>query len=218
MNLPEDLIQIVDTALADAVRRSGSWLACRPGCSQCCHGVFAISVLDASRLQVGLRQLAVHHPARAAAVLARATTAVARLSPDFPGNPATGILSTAPEAIAAFDHFANEDPCPALDPATQTCDLYAARPILCRTFGPPLQTPDAGLAVCELCFDGAAPEEIHRCQIDPTILDAEAEAERLFATRSHLPSTADPPQTIIAFALTREPAPALTSTKPDNQS
>jgi hypothetical protein len=44
------LIQIVDSALAEAARRSGEWLVCRPGCTQCCIGVFPINQLDASRL------------------------------------------------------------------------------------------------------------------------------------------------------------------------
>ena len=53
------LIQIVDAALADAARRSGDWLVCRPGCTQCCIGVFAINQLDVLRLQDGLRELRV---------------------------------------------------------------------------------------------------------------------------------------------------------------
>src|SRR6266849_9800536 len=51
------LIQIVDAALADATRRSGEWLVCRPGCTQCCVGVFAINRLDTVRLQQGLADL-----------------------------------------------------------------------------------------------------------------------------------------------------------------
>ena len=72
MTSPIQLVQIVDAALADSVRRSGAWLACRPGCSQCCHGVFAISALDAHRLREGLHELRRSDPARAAAVDTRA--------------------------------------------------------------------------------------------------------------------------------------------------
>src|SRR5579864_5357306 len=75
-----ELIQIVDAALADATRRSGKWLACRVGCTQCCIGVFAINQLDASRLRAGLNDLESREPARAARVRARAREAVARLS------------------------------------------------------------------------------------------------------------------------------------------
>ena len=55
MSLPagdRELVQIVDASLADAARRAGPWLVCRLGCTQCCFGAFAISQLDALRLQV----------------------------------------------------------------------------------------------------------------------------------------------------------------------
>ena len=202
MNSSDHLVQIVDSALADAVHRSGPWLACRPGCSQCCHGVFAISTLDAHRLREGLHQLHRTDPTRAAAVHTRALASTARLAPTFPGNPLTGALASTPEALEAFDTFADDEPCPALDPATQTCDLYAARPILCRTFGPPLRTPNDGLAVCELCFNGASTEEIARCQLDPALLDAEQAAEAVFIAQSlEYQSSDEPFRTIIPFAL-----------------
>ena len=79
------LIQIVDSALADSTRRSGKWLVCRPGCSQCCVGVFAINQLDALRLRNGLVELELQAPERAARVRQRAREAVARLSPELPG-------------------------------------------------------------------------------------------------------------------------------------
>ncbi len=56
------LVQILDSALADTARRSGDWLVCKPGCTQCCVGVFAIHQLDAARLQQGLQALAISDP------------------------------------------------------------------------------------------------------------------------------------------------------------
>src|SRR6202047_1861443 len=86
------LIQIVDSALAEAARRSGKWLVCRPGCTQCCIGVFPINQLDALRLSRGLSDLERRAPDRADRVRERAREAVVRLSPDFPGDPASGLL------------------------------------------------------------------------------------------------------------------------------
>jgi Fe-S-cluster containining protein len=200
MSSPDQLVQIVDAALADAVERSGGWLACGPGCAQCCHGVFSISALDAHRLRAGLDCLDHTDSARAAAVRRRVAISAERLAWSFPGDVISGSLYSTPEALEAFDSFADDEACPALDPASQTCDLYAARPVLCRTFGPPLRTPDDGLAVCELCFDGASPEEIDRCQIDPAILDAEREAEAAFGAQSDL-RDGEPYRTIVTFAL-----------------
>jgi Fe-S-cluster containining protein len=53
----EELIQIVDAAMAEAARRSGDWLVCRPGCAECCIGPFSITPLDAARLRRGLGEL-----------------------------------------------------------------------------------------------------------------------------------------------------------------
>jgi Fe-S-cluster containining protein len=162
------LIQIVDAALVDAAQKSGSWLVCRPGCTQCCIGPFPINQLDAARLRQGLAQLDASDPVRAARVRDRASESLARLSPSFPGNASTGILAEDEEAEARFADFANDEPCPALDPATGMCDLYAARPMTCRTFGPPVRSgPEGALGVCELCYHGASDAEIAACEMTP---------------------------------------------------
>lgn len=162
------LIQIVDAALAEAARKSGDWLVCRPGCTQCCHGPFPISQLDAARLRHGMAELRKLDPARAARVRQRAHASVDRLRNNFPGDRETGILGDDPETEARFEGFADDEPCPALDPETGTCDLYAFRPMTCRTFGPPVRSgPEGGLGVCELCFHGASDEEIAACEMVP---------------------------------------------------
>ncbi len=162
------LLQIVDAALADAARKSGDWLVCRPGCTQCCHGPFPISQLDAARLRDGMAELETTDPARAARVRTRAQAYVERVRNDFPGDPRTGILNDDPAAEARFEAFADDEPCPALDLETGTCDLYAFRPMTCRTFGPPVRSgPEGGLGVCELCYHGATEAEIAACEMVP---------------------------------------------------
>jgi Fe-S-cluster containining protein len=172
------LIQIVDAALADATRRGGEWLVCRPGCTQCCVGVFAINQLDAVRLQQGLADLEKTDPHRARRIGERARASVRRLSAEFPGNAKTGALDAevfdeGSEAAERFAEFANEEPCPVLDPETGLCDLYEARPMTCRTFGPPVRS-EGGLGVCELCFHGATDEQIAACEmvVDPDDLES----------------------------------------------
>src|SRR5258706_4666959 len=131
------LIQIVDSALADASQRSGKWLVCRPGCTQCCNGAFPINQLDALRLRRGLAHLAMREPGRAERIRERAREAVARLSRDFPGDPVSGILDEGYDAAERFSDFANDEPCPVLDPETGNCELYESRPMTCRVFGRP---------------------------------------------------------------------------------
>ncbi|SRR6266496_399623 len=162
------LVQIMDAALADSVRRSGKWLACKPGCSQCCVGVFAINQLDAARLSHGLAALEEQDPERAARVRARSRDAVARLSSTFPGDPASGVLDQSKEMHDRWNDFANDEPCPALHPEKGTCELYEFRPRPCRSFGPPvMDESENDLAVCELCFDGATDEETAQCEMHP---------------------------------------------------
>lgn len=191
----QKLIQIVDSALADVTRRSGKWLVCRPGCTQCCIGAFAINQLDAQRLRSGLADLEKAAPKRAARVRDRARDAVRRLSPDFPGNPVSGVLREGKEAERQFADFANDEPCPALDPETGTCELYESRPMTCRVFGPPVRSEE-GLGVCELCFQGASDKEIAACEMKPDPDDLESrlleELEKASGVRGN---------TIIAFCL-----------------
>jgi Fe-S-cluster containining protein len=192
-----ELIQIVDSALADAARRAGDWLACRPGCTQCCHGVFAISPLDALRLKDGLAALSEADPVRASEVRQRAEASVAGQAAEFPGDPVTGILGESELDQDRFESFATDEPCPALDPATGACDLYAARPMTCRVFGPPVLSED-GLGMCELCFVGASEAEILAAEMHLTHAPLEdaltEEAENAGAPRG---------QTIVAYALLR---------------
>ncbi|HEX3942051.1 MAG TPA: YkgJ family cysteine cluster protein [Acidobacteriaceae bacterium] len=196
------LVQIVDAALAETARRSGEWLVCRAGCTQCCIGVFAIHQLDVARLQAGMAALDRTDPARASAVRERARISIERLAPDFPGDPATGVLAQTEEAEARFENFANDEVCPALDPATGCCDLYAARPMTCRVFGPPVHA-EGGLGVCELCYHGATEEEIAACAVetDPGDLEPELieEAEQASGRRGF---------TLVAYALAAEESPA----------
>src|SRR6266446_6595322 len=117
------LIQIVDAALADAAGRSGEWLVCRPGCTQCCVGVFVINQLDAVRLQQGLAELEQTDAARAGRIRLRARDSVQRLSAEFPGDAKTGVLYDGMQAAERFASFANAEVCPVLEPEPGLWDL-----------------------------------------------------------------------------------------------
>lgn len=187
--------------MAEASRKSGRWLVCRPGCTECCIGPFPISQLDAARLRQGLAELDSGDPARAARVRERAREFVARFSDSFPGDPRTGILAENADAEARFVDFANDEPCPALDPATGMCDLYATRPMTCRTFGPPVRSgPGGALGVCELCYHGASDEEIAACEMTPDPDNLEEalvkDVEQVVGVRGN---------TIVAFCLASPP-------------
>ena len=188
-----ELFPILDAALASTTARAGDWLACKPGCHQCCVGVFPISQLDAESLRDALESAETSIGAR---IRARAAASRTRLTPEFPGDPASGLLFTQPQHEEAFEEFANEEPCPVLDPSTGTCDLYAARPVQCRTFGPPMRDEDDNLTVCELCFVSAPATEVARCEMDQAWRPLEDELIAAAEQRSGLHGP-----TLIAFAL-----------------
>ena len=190
-----ELIQIVDAAMAEAARLSGEWLVCRPGCADCCRGLFPITQLDAWRLRQGMRQLELSDPARAERVRERARQAIAKLD-DYPGDPATGILDEGQEAEERFEALADDDYCPALDPETLTCDVYAWRPITCRVFGPAVSSADGEVTgACEKNYAGASDAEIAACRV---VVDPEGMEDALLEGA--------PEQTIVAFALLGGPA------------
>ncbi|MGA9564229.1 MAG: YkgJ family cysteine cluster protein [Candidatus Korobacteraceae bacterium] len=191
----EKLVQIVDAALRDAEWRSGDRLICKPGCTPCCIGVFAIDQSDVLRLQDGLAKLDDTDPDRAERVRQRARESWERIATGFPGDRQTGVLGDDHDAAEQFEEFANFEPCPVLDPDRGTCDLYASRPITCRVFGPPIRT-EGGLGVCELCYHGATADEIAGCEIkldEAYALQAEMDAELQTAGKTG--------KTIVAFAL-----------------
>jgi len=192
------LVQIVDAALAAAARRAGDWLVCRPGCTPCCHGAFAINALDVERLRAGMEVLRGGEPARAIEIERRAAAWVGEHGPSFPGDLEAGRLGETDEERERFEGFANDAACPALDPGTGRCDVYAWRPMTCRVFGPPVRMEGgdngaAALGHCELCFAGADQAVVEACEMTvPHELEAEVLGE-----------LDDAGQSLVAFALLR---------------
>jgi Fe-S-cluster containining protein len=187
------LLQVVGEAMAEAAARAGGHLACRPGCTECCHGPFPVNELDARRLRQGLAELAAREPERARAVAERAQAQIPLLREGFPGDPGTGVLAEEDEA-AEEEYFARHGalPCPALDPVTGRCDLYAHRPLTCRTFGPPVKIGESALPPCRLCFQNASPETVEACRVEP---DPHGIEDRL------LSRLGEDGETLIVFAL-----------------
>ncbi|MFN3325961.1 MAG: YkgJ family cysteine cluster protein [Bryobacteraceae bacterium] len=165
------LLASLARSMAEAVRRSGAWIVCRPGCTQCCIGPFGITQLDALRLRSGMSALASADPERAELVRARAAAYIAAITPEYPGDPRTGALHDEERLPESMD----AEPCPALDPETGCCDLYEARPITCRAFGPVTKVGEDTFAACELCYEGATEEERIQCavEVDPEGLECE---------------------------------------------
>ncbi len=191
------LMRAVDSATAEAVRRSGPWVVCRLECTECCRGPFAITQLDVLRLRKGLAVLDQTDAGRAGRVRERAARYVDDVAAKYPGSLETGVLDDEDVLPASVDDAV----CPALDPETGGCDLYEFRPVTCRMFGPAIVV-DGGVAACELCYEGAAEEEVARCavEVDPDGLEASLLSELKFSDLAG--------STIVAFALVGTEPPA----------
>ncbi|MEW6336204.1 MAG: YkgJ family cysteine cluster protein [Acidobacteriota bacterium] len=168
-----ELVRRVDTALALAEDRARGHLVCRLGCIECCIGPFEITALDAHRLRRGSRLLESVDAATASRLIARAGAQWRVLAGEFPGHTASGMLG--PDEREREEFFASHSdlPCPALDPETGACVVYAYRPISCRTFGLPIHCAGELLAPCRLNFVGAAADDVPACAIDPDPGDLE---------------------------------------------
>ncbi len=192
----QTLIQIVDAAVADAYRRGGSTSSANPAAPN------AASASSPSPTKTRPASAKASKPStkptlkNASSIRTRVADSLTRLDPWFPGDLATGILNEDHEAAILFEEFANDEPCPVLDLEHGTCDLYEHRPILCRTFGPPMRTEENNLATCELCYIHASTEEIAACELDPTIPAQEEASNEAYNAAHGLHG-----QTLIAYAL-----------------
>jgi Fe-S-cluster containining protein len=198
--LPEEdarLLADVDAACAQAHSRAAGRLDYARGCPACCQGPFPINRLDELRLQRGLRALAEAEPERAREIAARAAADVAALARDYPGDAEAGVLWEDESRREPFFTRHGARPCPALDLRSGRCQLYAFRPITCRTFGPPVHLGGRDLEACEACFRGSPADE-DACRVTPDAAGREdAILDRLEATEG------DRGETIIAHALAR---------------
>ena len=126
----------------------------------------------------------------------------------------TGILGQSAQDEAAFEDFVNDAACPALDPASGLCELYDARPMTCRVFGPPVRVESGeakdSFSVCELCFTEASPDEIARCEMAVPNDEEQRLAEQVEAA---LKETGDRAagETIVAYCLIDSPTAPIAS-------
>jgi len=122
-------------------------IPCRRGCTRCCIGPFAITILDQQEVQQGLADLPAH---RRDEIEARASTQIAQIEQTSPQ------LATSPY----LDHWPSSDvdalvtafadlPCPALG-EDGSCLVYAHRPLTCRMMGLPTEMEGLTFGACEI--------------------------------------------------------------------
>jgi Fe-S-cluster containining protein len=142
-----EIVAAVDAEFARNRELHGDRIRCRPGCSDCCHHIFPISTIEASRIAEGMQRL---EPAQRQSIEARAR-----------------------EYVQMRLVRGTRLPCPALEDGI--CSIYEFRPLMCHKFGMPLYNPDKPdrIFACELNFrDGDEIDDPRLIQIQTGIHEA----------------------------------------------
>jgi Fe-S-cluster containining protein len=129
------LLEEIDRWFSLCMQRHPKDIACGKGCSECCRGLFDITIIDAALLQAGFRVL----PEEIRTViLEKGAERLGVIRSYWPEFDQPFILNHRSEddreALMATD---DESPCILLDPEGK-CLLYAYRPMTCRLHGLPL--------------------------------------------------------------------------------
>ena len=134
-----DITHLIQKEFDRNLRKYGSKIQCRRGCSQCCSQIFNITLIDANVIAEHVKRLPdekkelLKMKAKKYMELRSRTKVPERDKPEFTLKP--GIA------------------CPALGEEGE-CTIYEARPVICRRFGIPIyeyKSPDKVYA-CELNF------------------------------------------------------------------
>jgi Fe-S-cluster containining protein len=122
-------------ALFDHVRRlHPDCVACSLGCSDCCHAMFDLSLVEALYLNQKFRQTIAFGPQHSAILHAAgdADRLAARIKRDLYSSSKDGN-----DRQVLEDAARSRIRCPLLD-AEEQCQLYAHRPVTCRLYGAPV--------------------------------------------------------------------------------
>lgn len=173
----KNLLGEIDRWFSRCQEQHSKEITCRDGCSECCRGLFDITILDATLLQSGFAEL----PATdKAAVLHKAEGVLQAIRANWPEFSQPYILNyrsdEEQERLLASD---NDTPCVLLDPAGR-CLLYEYRPLTCRLHGLPLIDVSGRVVESEWCtknFPGADPLQL---------TDLRGEFERLLYLEAEL--------------------------------
>jgi len=127
------LLETVDTWFNRCLESSGRRIQCRPGCSQCCRGLFDISLLDACFLRQGFDRLPEE---LRQSVLVKARARLTELQRLWPGFDTPYLLNHLPDELWTEMPEDDMTPCPLLGEDGR-CLVYSHRPMTCRLHGLP---------------------------------------------------------------------------------
>jgi Fe-S-cluster containining protein len=171
------LLEEIDSWFSRCQQQHPEEIACSKGCSECCRGLFDITMLDAAILNIGL---AILPPKVRFKVRKMAVESVRTIQSSWPEFSQPFILNHRSEeereTLLASD---NETPCVLLDNEGR-CLLYDYRPMTCRLHGLPLIDVSGEIMESEWCTKNFL-------ETDPLSLkNLRGEFERLLYTEAEL--------------------------------
>lgn len=120
-------------------------IPCRAGCSHCCIGPFAITLLDVQALQEGLASLEQHEREDIQQLAAEQTAVLENAAPSLKQTPCIDLLPDGEtDRLVAL---LQDAPCPALS-SEGLCRLYNHRPLTCRSMGIPVEEHSQTFGAC----------------------------------------------------------------------
>lgn len=139
LNRYGELLQEVDRWFSDTLAAHPDLIACRPGCSACCRGLFDITVLDALYLQQGVTLLPQEEQQQLRQLAVQRLQALSSICPDYHAPWFLNHLSDQQQETL----MPEDDPTPCiLLSAAGECRVYHNRPMTCRLHGIPLFDSD----------------------------------------------------------------------------
>ena len=159
------LLATIDLWFAAKQDEMPNAIVCADGCSDCCRGLFDISLLDARLLRAGFDQI----PALIrAGVVAKAEIRRAELQERWPDFAPPYLLNHMDDSL--WTEMPEDDltPCALLDSAGR-CLIYDYRPMTCRLHGLPQIDKNGEVFLGEWCsrnFIGLNPLQIDKMRHD----------------------------------------------------
>lgn len=149
MNLQDHISRYLDLVgqaeeLFETVQRShGDLMACKPGCDDCCHVYFKVSLIEAFVISAMFRQNLSNGAQERVLARSENVEPLFREAEILLRRPDPGEKDELLETASRI-----KIPCPLNE--DQTCALYAYRPITCRLYGTPQKIADRVVS-CPRC-------------------------------------------------------------------
>ncbi|PID73898.1 MAG: hypothetical protein CSB33_01425 [Desulfobacterales bacterium] len=131
----EDLAATVDQVFEKVRSQYQREVVCKNGCSDCCHALFDLTLIEAIYINMKFREKFQEEPERREEILELANKAD-RLAYKIKKDAMKSVVRGRPEGEVLEDLAAKKIRCPLLE-ADETCLLYQDRPITCRLYGIP---------------------------------------------------------------------------------